>query len=216
MNHLHEYFGNKKKNYKDSRYHYLRSYDGRSFAIMLIEAHQTLGYPSEIDLFIAQTVLQYLLLRNFHTAYLVFVTYVEQHPKIRQPPPGPFNHVYPMLNFLWFLLLCLKRILIKTSTNNNVASGEPINRIDVLPSSESTRYFSSLVDAYKPSLERDSTLSQYVERIGILFFGLKQKNSSTSSNPFENLMHSLTTSFSNGQQHQHQHQHQSDLDLDVD
>ena len=27
---------------------------------MLIEAHQTLGYPSEIDLFIAQTVLQYL------------------------------------------------------------------------------------------------------------------------------------------------------------
>jgi len=82
----------------------------------------------------------------------------------------------------------------------------------VLPSSESTRYFSSLVDAYKPSLERDSILSQYVERIGILFFGLKQKSSSTSSNPFENLMHSLTTNFSNGQQHQHQ----SDLDLDVD
>jgi len=83
----------------------------------------------------------------------------------------------------------------------------------MLPSSETTRYFSSLVNAYKTSLERDSTLIQYVERIGILFFGLKQKTSSTtSSNPFENLMHSLTTSFSNGQQHQHQ----SDLDLDVD
>jgi hypothetical protein len=130
---LHEAFARilweQEKNYKDSRYHYLRSYDGQSFAIMLIEAHQTLGYPSEIDLFIAQTVLQYLLLRNFHTAYLVFITYVEQHPKIRQPPPGPFNQVYPMLNFLWFLLLCLKRILVKTSTNNNVASGEPIHRI---------------------------------------------------------------------------------------
>jgi len=181
---------------------------------MLIEAHQTLGYPSEIDLFIAQTVLQYLLLRNFHTAYLVFVTYVEQHPKIRQPPPGPFNHVYPMLNFLWFLLLCLKKLLIKTSTNNNVASGEPIHRLDVLSSSsESTRYFSSLVDAYKPSLERDSTLIQYVERIGALFFGLKQKTSSTSSNPFENLMHSLTN-LSNGPRGGQQHQ--SDLDLDVD
>ncbi len=88
--------------------------------------------------------------------------------------------------------------------------------LDVLPSSEPSRYFSSLVDAYKPSLERDSTLVQYVERIGALFFGLKQKTFSTSSNPFENLMHSLTTNFPNGPRGGHQHQHQSDLDLDVD
>ncbi|CAF0772792.1 unnamed protein product [Rotaria sordida] len=217
---LHECFARilweQEKNYKDSRYHYLRSYDGRSFAIMLIEAHQTLGYPSEIDLFIAQTVLQYLLLRNFHTAYLVFVTYVEQHPKIRQQPPGPFNIGYPMLNFLWFLLLCLKKILVKTPiNNNNVASGEPIHRSDGLPSSETTRCFSSLVNAYKPSLERDSTLLQYVDRIGTLFFGLKQKSSSPSSNPFENLMQSLTSNLSNGARGSIQ-QHQSDLDLDVD
>lgn len=123
---LHEAFAHilweKERNYHDSRYHYLRSFDGRSFATMLIEAHQALGYPSEIDLFIGQTVLQYLLLRNFHTAYLVFVTYVEQHPKIRQSPPGPFNQVYPMLNFLWFLLLCLKKILVKRTSN--AAGGE--------------------------------------------------------------------------------------------
>ena len=129
---LHESFARilwqQERNYKDSRYHYLRSHDGRSFAIMLIEAHQTLGYPSEIDLFIAQTVLQYLLLRNFHTAYLVFVTYVEEHPKIRQPAPGPFNNVYPMLNFLWFLLLCLKKILVRTSTNNAATSGALTDR----------------------------------------------------------------------------------------
>jgi hypothetical protein len=132
---LHESFARilweQEKNYKDSRYHYLRSYDGRSFATMLIEAHQTLGYPSEIDLFIAQTVLQYLLLRNFHTAYLVFVTYVEKHPKIQQQPPGPFTQVYPMLNFLWFLLLCLKKILVKapsSNNNNNNASGESNSR----------------------------------------------------------------------------------------
>ncbi|CAF1582124.1 unnamed protein product [Adineta ricciae] len=217
---LHEAFArilwDQEKNYKDSRYHYLHSDDGRSFAIMLIEAHQTLGYPSEIDLFIAQTVLQYLLLRNFHTAYLVFITYVEQHPKIRQPPPGPFNQVYPMLNFLWFLLLCLKKTLIKVPINNNSnnASGEPNQRLDIVPSSETTHCFSSLVNAYKPSLERDSTLIQYVEKIGTLFFGLKQKSSSTSSNPFENLMNSLTANLSNSMRGREQHQ--ADLDLEVD
>ncbi|CAF1231854.1 unnamed protein product [Rotaria magnacalcarata] len=215
---LHQSFAHilweQEKNYKDSRYHYLRSHDGRSFAIMLIEAHQAFGYPSEIDLFIAQSVLQYLLLRNFHTAYLVFVTYVEQHPKIRQPPPGPFSHGYPMLNFLWLLLLCLKKILIKTSINNIVSSGEPIHRSDAPPSSETTRCFSSLVNAYKLSLERDSTLVQYVDRIGALFFGLKQKSSTSSSNPFENLMNSLTANLSNGARGIQQQQ--SDLDLDVD
>ncbi|CAF4135413.1 unnamed protein product, partial [Rotaria sp. Silwood2] len=82
-----------------------------------------------------------------------------------------------------------------------------------LPSSETTRCFSSLVSAYKPSLERDSTLLQYVDRIGTLFFGLKQK-SSPSSNPFENLMQSLTSNLSNGARGTQQHQ--SDLDLDVD
>lgn len=129
---LHESFAHilweKEKNYKDSRYHYLRSYDGRSFAIMLIEVNQTLGYSSETDLFIAQSVLQYLLLRNFHTAYLVFVTYVEQHPKIQQTPPGPFNNGYPMLNFLWFLLLCLKKVLVKKSRNANGANGDTTQR----------------------------------------------------------------------------------------
>jgi hypothetical protein len=90
-----------------------------------------------------------------------------------------------------------------------------IFHLDAPPSSESTRCFSSLVDAYKPSLERDSTLVQYVERIGTLFFGLKQKPSSSSSNPFENLMSSLTTNLSNGARGQ-QHNHLLDLDLDVD
>ncbi|CAF0725970.1 unnamed protein product [Adineta steineri] len=87
---------------------------------------------------------------------------------------------------------------------------------NALPSSETTRCFSTLVNAYKPSLERDSTLVQYVERIGTLFFGIKQK-SAPSSNPLENLMHSLTANMSNGARAgHHQHQHQTDLDLEVD
>ena len=79
---------------------------------------------------------------------------------------------------------------------------------------ESTRCFSSLVDAYKTSLERDSTLLQYVERIGALFFGLKQK-STGSSNPLENLMHSLTAQMGHGSRAHQEHQ-LADLDLDVD
>jgi Golgi to ER traffic protein 4 len=80
---------------------------------------------------------------------------------------------------------------------------------------ESTRCFSSLVDAYKASLERDSTLLQYVERIGALFFGLKQKPTSSSSNPLENLMNSFTAQMGHGSRG-HQEQHLADLDLDVD
>lgn len=89
--------------------------------------------------------------------------------------------------------------------------------LDVLPSPETTRCFSSLVNAYKPSLERDSSLIQYVDRIGALFFGLKQKSSSSSSsssNPFESLMNSLAANFTNGTRGIQQHP--SDLDLDVD
>lgn len=46
------------KNYVQARYHYLHSADGKNLAAMLIEYHTMLGYPSEVDLFIAQTVLQ--------------------------------------------------------------------------------------------------------------------------------------------------------------
>ena len=46
------------RNYSQARYHFLHSNDGKNFATMLIEFHVTAGYPSEVDLFIAQTVLQ--------------------------------------------------------------------------------------------------------------------------------------------------------------
>lgn len=46
------------RNYTSARYHYLYSSDGCGFATMLVELHITEGYSNEIDLFIAQVVLQ--------------------------------------------------------------------------------------------------------------------------------------------------------------
>lgn len=46
------------KNYVLARYHFLHSTDGSGFATMLIELQRTKGYSCEIDLFIAQVVLQ--------------------------------------------------------------------------------------------------------------------------------------------------------------
>jgi hypothetical protein len=46
------------KNYVLARYHFLHSKDGFSCAAMLVELHRQRGYSSEVDLFIAQAVLQ--------------------------------------------------------------------------------------------------------------------------------------------------------------
>lgn len=45
-------------NYPQARYHYLHSMDGKGCAAMLLEYHVQQGYPSEVDLFITQAVLQ--------------------------------------------------------------------------------------------------------------------------------------------------------------
>lgn len=46
------------KNYALARYHFLHSTDGSGCAAMLVELHRQRGYSSEVDLFIAQAVLQ--------------------------------------------------------------------------------------------------------------------------------------------------------------
>jgi len=42
-----------------ARQHFIRSRDGSGCAAMLVELHEQRGYVNEIDLFIAQAVLQY-------------------------------------------------------------------------------------------------------------------------------------------------------------
>ncbi|TRY58966.1 hypothetical protein DNTS_033934 [Danionella cerebrum] len=91
----------KEQNYSESRYHFLRSSDGEGCAQMLVEYSSARGFHGEVDMFVAQAVLQFLCLKNKTSALVVFTTYTQKHPSIEKGPP----FVQPLLNFLWFLLL---------------------------------------------------------------------------------------------------------------
>ncbi|MBN3290711.1 GET4 protein, partial [Polypterus senegalus] len=93
----------KEQNYGESRYHFLHSSDGEGCANMLVEYSTSRGYRSEVDMFVAQAVLQLLCLKNKTGASVVFTTYTEKHPSIEKGPP----FVQPLLNFIWFLLLAV-------------------------------------------------------------------------------------------------------------
>uniref|UniRef100_A0A8D1UQJ0 Golgi to ER traffic protein 4 homolog n=1 Tax=Sus scrofa TaxID=9823 RepID=A0A8D1UQJ0_PIG len=93
----------KEQNYCESRYHFLHSSDGEGCANMLVEYSTSRGFRSEVDMFVAQAVLQFLCLKNKSSASVVFTTYTQKHPSIENGPP----FVQPLLNFIWFLLLAL-------------------------------------------------------------------------------------------------------------
>ncbi|XP_051176033.1 Golgi to ER traffic protein 4 homolog [Leptopilina boulardi] len=129
------------KNYYLARQHFLCSKDGSGYASMLVELHLEKGYFREIDLFIAQAVLQYLCLSNKATAQEVFDLYTLRHPRIEGPP-----YIYPLLNFLFFLL--------KTIDSGKVA------------------VFTILCKQYRICISRDPSYEQYLDKIGQLFFNV--------------------------------------------
>lgn len=71
----------KEKNFTESRYHFLHcGYScGEDCALMLIEYHIKCGYPSEVDLFITQFILQVLCLQKsaFIASYGVMPSYLD-------------------------------------------------------------------------------------------------------------------------------------------
>ena len=71
---------------------------------MLVEFHLCRGFNTELDLFITQTVLQYLCLKKVLEAATAFRAYTKHHPNIKTEPP--FSH--PLLNFLWLLIISIK------------------------------------------------------------------------------------------------------------
>ena len=72
---------------------------------MLVEYQLKKGYSSEVDLFITQTVLQFLCLKSEQTANVVFKHYISIHPDIGQMEP-PFK--LTLVNFIWFLLIAIE------------------------------------------------------------------------------------------------------------
>ncbi|XP_005113349.2 Golgi to ER traffic protein 4 homolog [Aplysia californica] len=142
---LHQRFGVifwHERNYAQARYHYIHSTDGEGCAQMLLEFHTSHGYPSEVDMFITQAVLQYLCLQNKTTANICFEMYTQKHPKIDNGPP----YRLPLLNFIWMLLVALEG-----------------GKLAV---------FTVLCEKYQVSINRDPHYKEYLDQIGQLFFGV--------------------------------------------
>lgn len=103
------------KNYIQSRYHFLHSLDAQSFAHMMVECHLNFGYPSEYDLFLAQSVLQYISVRNLPAAEEFFFHYVKVHPAVKKVklPNNDSIECFesPLINFLLFLIKALKKFV---------------------------------------------------------------------------------------------------------
>nr|XP_013223143.2 Golgi to ER traffic protein 4 homolog isoform X3 [Columba livia] len=135
--------------------------DGEGCANMLVEYSSSRGYRSEVDMFVAQAVLQFLCLKNKTSASVVFTTYTQKHPSIEKGPP----FVQPLLNFIWFLLLA-------------VDGGK-------------LTVFTVLCEQYQPSLKRDPMYNEYLDRIGQLFFGVPPKQTSSYGGLLGNLLNSL-------------------------
>lgn len=136
----------KEKKYTAAHRHFLHSSDGSAYANMLIELHTTKGLKSEIDLFIAQAVLQILCLRNLQMALDAFYKYTALHPSIKDDKKKP-PYMTPLLNFLWFLLYAIEQ--------------------------KHVIQFKILRKVYAISIKRDPYYSEYLDNIGRVWFGIE-------------------------------------------
>lgn len=153
----------KANHFVEARHHFLYSNDGKTFGEMLMDYTSHFGRPEEIDLFLAQAVLQLLCLNCVHAADNVFISYTSLHPNIdTQPPYG-----YPLLNFLSFLL-----IAVKDKSKGGIV------------------VFTILCEKYKMSIQRDASYIKYLQKIGEHYFGVKSSKAS-SSGFLQNFIQSL-------------------------
>lgn len=141
---MHKHVANifaKEKNYENARSHYLLSKDGRGCANVLIQI-SLVAYNSEIDMVIAQSVLNLLVLKETFTAKEAFESYTSLHPSIKTSSP-PYRT--PLLNFLYFLLHLIDEPKLQS--------------------------FTTLCDLYKPALSRDPDFDRQLRKIGESYFG---------------------------------------------
>ncbi|TGZ70899.1 hypothetical protein CRM22_002930 [Opisthorchis felineus] len=150
--------------FTEARFRIMLSFNGHAVGSFLIALHQRYGLRSEIDLFITQAVLQFLCMRQAPAAVLTFYTYTRGHPRLE---PGPPFTRFPLLNFVWFLMLAIER---KCTVS----------------------VFSLLCEKYGPQIRRDSTYLAYLDKIGQLYFGIKPASGGGMNNLFSNLLKMLS------------------------
>mmetsp|Transcript_2018 Transcript_2018/g.2881 ORF Transcript_2018/g.2881 Transcript_2018/m.2881 type:complete len:350 (+) Transcript_2018:31-1080(+) len=164
----------RRKEYAPAHKHYVRGSRPIDHARSTIEWAKK-GYPSEIDLFIARGVLEYLCVESLKNANAYYqaslkgwLEYMGRSPEnrggtvssvtngktavsekegkgVHQITPESALARTPTLNFLHFLLLTLER--------------------DALP------LFDMLCKKYKPSIARDPIFLKYLTRIAHIYFG---------------------------------------------
>lgn len=174
-------------NLEQARHHFLLSKDGSGCGQMLIELSQTKGFSNEIDLFVAQVVLQQLCLKEITSAASTFNTYTKFHPKIGQTNP-PF--VLPLLNFVFFLLKIIE--------------------------SRKLAIFKSLCELYKPSLDRDPSYEKYLEKIGVIFFGAPQPPRRPNGGIFGGLINQLFQGLDDEDEEEQQSSSAQTVEADLD
>ncbi|XP_063705623.1 Golgi to ER traffic protein 4 homolog [Culicoides brevitarsis] len=161
-------------NLEQARHHFILSKDSGQFAKFLIELSGQ-GYAKEVDLFIANTVLQQLCMKDGKTsANQTFETYTKYHPKIATTQP-PFS--LPLLNFIYFLLKAI-------DTGKNLAM------------------FKALCELYKPSIDRDPAYQKYLEKVGVLFFNAPVARQGPQGGIFGDLINQLFQGLDEGASHE--------------
>lgn len=188
------------KNLVDARFHFLHCAsleNAEDVAALLVEHNRLGGTKSEVDLFIAQFTFQLLCLQSpidspkplgggskqdtqvqpnltvsrksratiRSIADKVFSNYALKHPSLSQVDI-PFSSL-PLLNFTQFIISLLDSQLPESNT------------------------FTLLCDIYKTVWSRDPNYQSYLNRIGILYFGLLDRQKQQQGGFFNNILMSL-------------------------
>lgn len=142
----------KEKDFIRARQHFLYVEMPEEFGVLLMAVATSEGYPGEADLFIAQAVLQLLVLKQRTYALDLYNIYTHAHPAFRDKEGPPYRDA-PLLNFLWLLLLCAEK--------------------------GHSEVFNCLLQYYSPAIQRDPSFQQYLAKIGEYFFGITPSQSNS-------------------------------------
>jgi hypothetical protein len=209
---LHEVLANRfyqVKDYANARYHFLHSAcKGKEVIHLLVDFQQERGTRSEVDLFITQFVLQFLCLQNpIDSPVVSTASGQSRHQRNNVAPPN--------------LTVSRKSLRVIKQTVSDIFVGYTSHNSHLDPSNNTRPYklpllnfisllisildqgkseadaFKFLFDTYEKALSRDPNYQSYLNRIGVLYFGLsdpsrqQQQHASGGGGFFNNILMSL-------------------------